>query len=273
MSSLKILSYNIHKGFSLSQKYVLQLMREALRSTDADVVFLQEVLGHHRRLRGQIKGWPSASQFEFLADSHWHHFAYGKNAIYSGGHHGNAILSKFPIIKWSNLDISNSRLERRGLLYGRIEHPTGPLHSLCLHLDLLPRGQRTQLELISNWIKGEIAPDEPLIIAGDFNDWSSSATASFAQDLGLKEAFFETNGQHARTFPSLMPVLRLDRIYLRQTEIQAVRCLRGDPWKSLSDHVPLFAEIILAPAATAAVSNLSSKAGLAQAKQSLTSES
>jgi endonuclease/exonuclease/phosphatase family metal-dependent hydrolase len=41
---IKVLSYNIHKGFSPSnRRFVLQGIREGIRSTGADVVFLQEL--------------------------------------------------------------------------------------------------------------------------------------------------------------------------------------------------------------------------------------
>ena len=81
---LRILSYNIHKGFSSgNRRFVLKKMREAIRLVHADLVFLQEVLGEHQVHRERVKEWPDQSQFEFLADEIWPHYTYGKNAIYS----------------------------------------------------------------------------------------------------------------------------------------------------------------------------------------------
>src|SRR5690349_17254196 len=95
---LRVLSYNIHKGFGPGNiKFILKKIKEALRSIHPDLVFLQEVLGHHEIHQKNIKGWPEQSQFEFLAHELWPHFAYGRNAVYTNGHHGNAILSKHPI--------------------------------------------------------------------------------------------------------------------------------------------------------------------------------
>src|SRR5665213_3483852 len=109
---LKVLTYNIHKGFSAgNSEYVLEQMREAIRSVNADLVFLQEILGEHKKHQKRISNWPEDSQFEFLANAVWPHHAYGKNAIYTQGHHGNAVLSKFPIAHWENLDVSSNRLE------------------------------------------------------------------------------------------------------------------------------------------------------------------
>src|SRR4051812_7468381 len=96
-SGLRVISYNIHKGFSSGNlKFILKKMREALRFVQPDLIFLQEVLGHHEVHSRRIKDWPDQSQFEFLAHELWPHFAYGRNAVYTNGHHGNAILSKYP---------------------------------------------------------------------------------------------------------------------------------------------------------------------------------
>ena len=36
----------------------------------------------------------------------WSDYAYGRNAVYPEGHHGNAVLSRFPIEHYQNLDVS-----------------------------------------------------------------------------------------------------------------------------------------------------------------------
>ena len=69
-------------------------------------MFLQEVLGEHGKHASRYEDWPATSQYEFLADSMWSDFAYGQNAVYPDGHHGNALLSKYPIKASRNLDVS-----------------------------------------------------------------------------------------------------------------------------------------------------------------------
>src|SRR4051812_49407405 len=108
---IRVLSYNIHKGFSAgNRQFVLNRIRTAIRDIHADLVLLQEVLGQHDKHGQLIENGPIRPQFEFLADSIWPHYAYGKNAVYTSGHHGNAILSKSPFSFWENLDISTNRL-------------------------------------------------------------------------------------------------------------------------------------------------------------------
>ena len=89
--NFSILTYNIHKGFSSNNRqFVLHRIREQLREVDVDVALLQEVQGEHEWHSKRIRNWPDTSQFEYLADQVWEHYAYGKNAIADGKHHGNA---------------------------------------------------------------------------------------------------------------------------------------------------------------------------------------
>lgn len=251
---LKILSYNIHKGFTTrNRKFVLAQIREAIREVHADLVFLQEVLGEHQGWKHRVLDWPEQSQFEFLADELWPHFAYGKNAVYTSGHHGNAILSKFPITFWENIDVSTNRMERRGLLHAALEvpgtllgHPTRkphPVHAICVHLGLLEADRARQIQLLCQRIESHVPHGEPLIIGGDFNDWRKKVSLPLKNQLEVTEAFHELHGSHARTFPSWMPALRLDRVYFRGMKARDARCLTGKPWSDLSDHIALLVEL------------------------------
>jgi endonuclease/exonuclease/phosphatase family metal-dependent hydrolase len=94
-------------------------------------------------------------------------------------------------------------------------------------------------------IQRDIPPDAPLLLAGDFNDWRNRAHRFLADHAGLKEVFVSTNGEAARTFPARLPVLQLDRIYLRNATVHTPLALAGRPWSHLSDHAPLAAEIRL----------------------------
>lgn len=124
VTSLHILTVNTHKGFSpLNRRFVLPELREAVRTLGADVVFLQEVLGMHRSHGQRYDNWSDVPQYEFLADSMWPVYAYGRNAVYPDGDHGNALLSKFPIVRHENLDVSVTGTEERGLLHSVLDVP------------------------------------------------------------------------------------------------------------------------------------------------------
>lgn len=243
MKKVRILTYNIHKGFSIGNRnYVLKQIKKSIQEVHADLVYLQEVIGHHDEHINHMDDWPTSSQFEYLADQTWPHFAYGKNALYSEGHHGNAILSKYPITFSENEDVSLSKIERRGLLHAEITHGHHTVHAFCLHLGLFERDRAKQIHKLMTRISKMVPPEASLIIAGDFNDWRQNATDILASKLSLKEAFIEKKGRHAYTYPSWFPFLSLDRVYYRNLKCTSVKILHGSLWKNLSDHLPLFAE-------------------------------
>ncbi len=242
---LRIITLNVHKGLSqFNRRMVIHELREGLRALSPDIVFLQEVLGLNERHALRFATWPQAPQYEFLAEDRWQH-AYGRNAVYDHGHHGNAILSRFPILSSSNADVSNHRFEKRGLLHCEVAVPDWPhnLHCLCVHLSLHERGRRRQLDAIAGRLEEIVARGMPVIVAGDFNDWRQRATSILARGLGMTEVSTARGGRAARTFPSFMPFLRLDRIYIRGFDVVAARVHRGAPWSLLSDHLALGADL------------------------------
>jgi endonuclease/exonuclease/phosphatase family metal-dependent hydrolase len=246
--SIKVMTVNIHKGFTFfNRKFILHELREAVRQVGADVVFLQEVTGTHATHGNKFDDYPDTPHYEFLADSIWPDFAYGRNAVYTDGHHGNAVMSKFPIIQYENLDVSISGPERRGLLHCVLDMPDQRpnVHAVCVHLGLLESHRRQQMDLLCEMARRNIPADAPLIVAGDFNDWRVLAHDQLAQGAGLHEVFVQAHGRAARTFPARLPLLRLDRIYVRNAVGHAPMVLPRFPWAKLSDHAPLAAEIEL----------------------------
>jgi endonuclease/exonuclease/phosphatase family metal-dependent hydrolase len=246
---LHVATYNIHKGFShFNRRLMVHELRDRLQSLGADVVFLQEVQGSHERHASRLANWPQKPQYEFLAGSVWTDFAYGKNAVYDEGHHGNAILSRFPILSWENVDVSAHRFESRGMLHCEIEVPGWdvPLHCVCVHLGLFARGRRKQLAALHERIERLVPADAPLIIAGDFNDWRLQACKMMIEKLGVYEVFEAMRGKTAKSFPAALPLFHLDRIYARGLKVETARVLHGNPWSKISDHAALSASMRLA---------------------------
>ncbi|SFL80835.1 endonuclease/exonuclease/phosphatase family protein [Pseudomonas sp. NFACC46-3] len=246
VSRFTVLTVNTHKGFTaLNRRFILPELREAVRSVSADVVFLQEVHGTHEHHPQRYSNWPSMPQYEFLADSLWPQFAYGRNAVYPAGDHGNALLSKFQIIRHDNLDVSISGHENRGMLHSVLRLPGDgqQVHAICVHLGLREGHRVEQLKLLCQRLS-ELPPDAPVIVAGDFNDWRGKAS-ELLEPCGLREVFAEQWGKPARSFPARLPVLRLDRIYVRNLKARHPKVLSVRPWSHLSDHAPLSVEIEL----------------------------
>ncbi|MGV8842508.1 MAG: endonuclease/exonuclease/phosphatase family protein [Pseudomonas sp.] len=244
--SLSLLTINIHKGFSFfNRRFILPELREAVRNAGADIVFLQEVHGSHDQHAARHTHWPDTSHYEFLADSIWNDFAYGRNAVYPEGDHGNALLSKYPISRYQNLDISISGPERRGLLHCQLQVPgQAQVHAICVHLGLQEKHRALQLGLLCELLDS-LPATAPVLIAGDFNDWRLRAKHTLGRCERLHEAFEHEYGIAAKSFPARWPLLRLDRIYVRNASTHYPRILSMRPWSHLSDHAPLAVEVRL----------------------------
>ena len=243
-----VMTVNIHKGFtSFNRKFILPQLRDAVRQVGADVVFLQEVQGTHNGHGSKFEEWPDAPHYEFLADSIWPQFAYGRNMVYPTGHHGNAVMSKFPIVHHQNHDVSIAGPEKRGLLHCVVSVPghAQEVHAICVHLGLAENHRQQQLDLLCKITHSEVPADAPLIVAGDFNDWRRRAHDVLWREAGLREIFVTAYGESAKTFPAIFPVLSLDRIYVRNWSVHLPVVLPRRPWAHLSDHAPLAAEIHL----------------------------
>jgi endonuclease/exonuclease/phosphatase family metal-dependent hydrolase len=273
---IRVATYNIHKGVSSfrSTPRVLAL-KKAIGAFDADVVFLQEVQGRHDRyqarygekVRSPHHHWPEKAQHEFFAGENLH-AAYGMNAVYDHGHHGNALLSGFSISNTRNHDVSDHAYEQRGILHCVLETPSGNVHCYVVHLGLFEVSRRRQTEALVQCVEDSARPDEPVIIAGDFNDWRNTLSDCLRLTLGVVEVFDELErparlgarigdmvrnaaGREkrlvpARTFPAALPWFRLDRIYVRGFRVEHAEVLHGPQWARLSDHAPIVANLQLA---------------------------
>jgi endonuclease/exonuclease/phosphatase family metal-dependent hydrolase len=236
---IRVVTLNAHQGLRAGHRHgVLLRIRNALRASRADLVFLQEI--------GAVAGpGPDAPvhQYEVLADGVWTQHAYGRNAVATGGHHGNALLSKHPITTWRNVDASVGQAEPRGLLHAVIglDGDREPLHAICLHLALRESHRRRQIDRLLDLVVHEVPEGAALVIAGDFNDWRERAHRRLVLS-GLEEVHATAVGRPARTFPARAPLLRLDRIYVRNARHRPVKVSARD-WRMLSDHLQLAAEL------------------------------
>lgn len=239
-----VTTYNIHKGMSPLNRYAkVNGIAAALKQLNPDILLLQEVQGQHLQRTLQFNDFPDQSQHEFFGEFLSLNSSYGKNAIHPNRHHGNAVLSRFPLDPKHNVNISVNRLEHRGVLHCEIYPPnwSKPLVILCAHLNLLEHDRIKQYQAIADYVLNTIDPSWPLILGGDFNDWKFKSDHRIAHHLGLTEAYVSHCGHLAKTFPAKLPVLSLDRLYVRHLEVVKAVVHDGEPWSGLSDHLPISA--------------------------------
>lgn len=247
-NSIIITTYNIHKGMSpLNRQVVTQQIGHALKSLNPDVLCLQEVQGQNLKRMVKYNEYPNQSQHEWFGEFLNCQHSYGKNSEYTNGHHGNAVLSRHPLDPKHNINITVNKLEQRGVLHCEVL-PLGwsePIVVLCAHLNLLENDREKQYRAIADYVNGTIDQSRPLILAGDFNDWKKNSCLKLADELNMTEAFMEVHSKLLPTYPAKLPVLSLDRIYVRNLKVKRAWVHKGKPWSVLSDHLPISAELCL----------------------------
>src|SRR5450830_296766 len=244
---IRVATYNIHKGVSTIRATPRVIaLKKAIGMFDAEVVFLQEVQGKHdkytTKFGDEARGrhhWPEEAQHEFFAGES-HHSAYGMNAVYDHAY------------------------EQRGILHCTLDTPSGTVHCYVVHLGLFEAGRSRQTQALIDCVNASAGKGEPVIIAGDFNDWRNTLSAKLRDKLGVVEVFDELGSGSAlggmvrglvgakrkvtpaRTFPAALPCFRLDRIYVRGFKVDHAEVLHGPLWARLSDHAPIVASLKLA---------------------------
>lgn len=147
-----------------------------------------------------------------------------------------------PFLEWQNINISCLSFSQRGVLHGKTSEN---VNLLCVHMGLIEKERRLQIKQIIDYVRDKIPADEPLILAGDFNDWRFRSHRYLTQELQLSETHLEIQGALARTFPARYPLLKMDRIYHRGFQGKQNRVLSGADWQLMSDHRGLLTELEL----------------------------
>ncbi len=238
-STLRIATYNIHKGvqgLGPVRRLEIHNIGHAVEQLDADIVCLQEVRKLHRREEKYFHRWPALPQAEFLAPEGYES-VYQTNATTKHGEHGNALLSRWPVISRGHEDMSDHRFEQRGLLHVTLLVERRPVHVIVVHLGLIAGSRVRQVDQILGFIKREIPRREAVIVAGDFNDWGGKLRPAM-NEAGMKDFV----GERASTYPSRLPLTQLDYVYARGFKPVGIQIPRGRIWWRMSDHLPLIAE-------------------------------
>lgn len=239
MGRLRVATYNIHKGvqgLGPASRLEIHNLVHAVEQFDADVVCLQEVRHHHRKLEHRFARWPVEGQAAYLAPEGYEAI-YRTNAVTRHGEHGNALLTRWPVLDIRHADVSDHRFEQRGLLHSHLLVEGQTLHVIVVHLGLIHASRQRQVQRLGEHLAATVPPEAPLVVAGDFNDWGAQLLQPMAA-LGLRTF----DSLRLPTFPARLPLLHLDRIYVRGLEPVWAHVPHGKAWSRMSDHLPLIAE-------------------------------
>jgi endonuclease/exonuclease/phosphatase family metal-dependent hydrolase len=253
-STFRIVTWNIHKGvrgMGLRKRLEIHAMQAAVAGLNADVICLQEVRRINHKEAARFTQWPSLPQADFLAPSGYE-AVYRTNAFTRHGEHGNALLSRHPVLSQAHEDMSDHRFEQRGLLHACLQVSGQKLHVIVVHLGLIAASRARQMAQLSRYIERDIPKQEALIVAGDFN--SPIAPVRWAQSVlgssnGLPSKPRSPKLLHAlrghATFPSRLPIVQLDHVFARHARIVSSHVPKEPAWARMSDHLPLVVEVQL----------------------------
>ncbi|MFN9473289.1 endonuclease/exonuclease/phosphatase family protein [Acidovorax sp.] len=236
---LRVATYNIHKGvqgIGPARRLEIHNLGHAVEQLDADIVCLQEVRRMNRQEARYFQRWPELPQAEYLAPEGYE-AVYRTNAFTRHGEHGNALLSRWPVVGHQHEDISDHRFEQRGLLHVEVAAHGRKIHVIVVHLGLIPGSRIRQIERLQRFIEREVPASAPLVVAGDFNDWGLQVKRMLA-GFGL----YEFEEPRAFTYPARLPLVQLDHVYVRGLTPLSLHVPRGRIWWRMSDHLPLIAE-------------------------------
>lgn len=241
---LRVLTYNIHKCIGgIDRRYDPERIASVIEHYAPDLVLLQEVDQFANRSRGD-------RQVEWLGERlGLRHRAFFPNVkVRGGGEYGNAILSRFPVTRTENIDLTIPPKKRRSALHtrSRIRLPnergsrTRTLHIFNLHLGLSGIERRLQVQrLLQQSSLTRLHRATPILIAGDLNDVFGVLGPKFFLPAG-----FRGIPNPIATFPAIRPLRALDGIYVRgDLELQRAQRGRLELAKQASDHRPLIADL------------------------------
>lgn len=243
MDTFRVVTWNIHKGVNgpaFLQRLEIHNISEAIEQLDADVVALQEVRKMNRVQAKRFTHWPDTPQADFLAPQGYQ-AVYETNAVTRHGEHGNALLSRWPVVNSQHQDISDHRFEQRGFLHCELMVRAIAVHVVVVHLGLIGGSRIRQMRALEQYVQANIPKQAPLIVTGDFNDWGERLHRLLRmQDLHTFD------DRRLPTFPARFPVLQMDRIYVRGLRPMSARVSSGAAWRNMSDHLPLVGEFEIA---------------------------
>ena len=206
--SLKIMTYNIHRGQDADNNDRLMEMAAFIKESGADIVGLQEVDSVCYR-SGQV------DQAKILAEYSGMHYSFVRHFAFQGGAYGQALLSKYPIT-----EVRNNRLpvatdipeQTTAFLTARINVSSKKSFLTGVaHLDYRDAESREKQAKIINDIYND--SNIPGILLGDMN-----AEPGTKEILILKEKFQDTQPDDFLTFPDDKPIKKIDYIFVDKSE-------------------------------------------------------
>jgi endonuclease/exonuclease/phosphatase family metal-dependent hydrolase len=196
MRTARIVTLNIwNRGGPWEERLVA--IRAGVADLAPDVIGLQEVLRPSSEPPGN-RGGEGLDQAHQIAEGFGYHIAFGAAMKTGGVDFGNAVLSKFPILRTQTFELPQlDAAESRCLVFAELDAPFGKFPFFCTHLSWrFDEGhvREAQVKAIGGHIN-QLAPAVgfPPVIVGDFNAAPDSDEIRFMTglcSLGGRSVYF-----------------------------------------------------------------------------------
>ncbi len=163
---IKLMSYNMHRGIGQDGKLNLDRTAAVIKSSQADIVALQEVERYSIRTGFQ-------DQIKKLSEASGVNYAYGKSLHVLNGEYGNGLLSKYPIQEYEVYELP-SYSEQRTVLKAIINIDGYTMAVYNTHLGLKEAERKDQTEYIMQLLSQETFD---YVLMGDMNSRSNRLSA------------------------------------------------------------------------------------------------
>jgi endonuclease/exonuclease/phosphatase family metal-dependent hydrolase len=234
----RIVTYNVHRCVGNDRRLDVTRIVAVLAQLNPDIVALQELDVGRQRTGHVDQAWEIAQGLDMAC-----HF----NAALQveEERYGDAILTALPerLVKKGPLPgyPRVRALEPRGALWIEVEVDGKPLQVINTHLGLVPREQQIQAAHLAGpaWLEH---PDcrWPVILLGDFNATASSVVYRTLTSRLSPARRLATRRAPSSTFPSPLPVLRIDHHFVSPgIEVREVFAPFDPLTRVASDHLPL----------------------------------
>ncbi|MGY0571263.1 endonuclease/exonuclease/phosphatase family protein [Bradyrhizobium sp. RDM12] len=220
--TIRMMTWNVHGTFNLNPRFDIDGVCAIIEKWAPDVVALQEVDSRGR----------SDDVFGRLADAIGEYRVEARSIIAEDGHYGQVLLSRWPFTTEPKItDVSYQEREPRRAIAARIQCPIGEVTVIATHLGLSMHERYAQARALV-----DLVDKHRSIVLGDFNDWFwvKSVRHVLARHCPVRTQL--------RTFPSRLPVLWLDRIYMT-SDGKILKSWTDPEARVLSDHLPVMADV------------------------------
>lgn len=244
----RILTYNVHRCVGVDRRLDVGRIAAVIARLKPEIVALQELDVGRLRTNNVDQAHEIASRLNMAF--HFHPALKVEEELY-----GDAILTSLPerMVKCGALP-GHPRipaLEPRGAMWLEIEVEGRPVQVINTHLGLVPREQHLQAASLlgPEWLDHPECKG-PVILLGDFNA-SATSVVHRAITTHLRSARpLSPNPTAAATFPSTLPVLGIDHLFVSdEIEVLDVFAPFDTLTRAASDHLPLVMDFAVAPSA------------------------